>query len=215
MKIHEKATVLYRKQFPVAMIESVRYWIFTGPEASGKTSLARYMAALTGLPLVEEQVRELAEQQQRDTLPPGLEFALPDFSREKSKQGSQEYLFTATQVLALAELQFAAEHLRSIQMGHPLILDTDLLTYLVWYTERHGPPPRHWAGRLQRRRGAHYLLCRPDLPWEPDPMRSNPDDRDRLFDVYRHQLEALGLKYSIVEGREDARRLSARRIFGY
>ena len=24
----------------------------------------------------------------------------------------------------------------------------------------------------------YYLLCRPDIPWEPDPLRENPFDRE-------------------------------------
>ena len=35
-----------------------------------------------------------------------------------------------------------------------------------------------------------YLLLEPDIAWEADPLRENPDDRARLFDRYRELLQA-------------------------
>jgi nicotinamide riboside kinase len=42
------------------------------------------------------------------------------------------------------------------------------------------------------------LLCSPDIPWEPDPLRENPHDRDRLFQVYLAMLEKLRKPYAII-----------------
>jgi hypothetical protein len=43
-----------------------------------------------------------------------------------------------------------------------------------------------------------YLLCYPDLPWEPDPVRENPTIREYLFDWYEREVQALGVPYYIV-----------------
>jgi len=33
------------------------------------------------------------------------------------------------------------------------------------------------------------LLCTPDIPWEADALRENPQDRDRLFEIYQKELD--------------------------
>jgi len=57
----------------------------------------------------------------------------------------------------------------------------------------------------------HYLLCKPDLPWSPDPLRESPsrEERDILFNLYRNELESGKWSYSIVEGQGDERLNSA------
>ena len=45
-----------------------------------------------------------------------------------------------------------------------------------------------------------YLLCPPDLPWEADPLRENPHDRERLYDLYRRRLMDLGAIYQVISG---------------
>jgi nicotinamide riboside kinase len=46
----------------------------------------------------------------------------------------------------------------------------------------------------------HYFLCAPDIPWEADPLRENPLNREMLFGLYREQLEKYGRSYSILTG---------------
>ena len=48
-----------------------------------------------------------------------------------------------------------------------------------------------------------YLLCKPDIPWESDPLRENPNDRIKLFDIYKMELDNLGHKYYIVKEKTD------------
>lgn len=50
-----------------------------------------------------------------------------------------------------------------------------------------------------------YLLCNTDLPWEADPLRENPDDRDKLLMMYKYELESRNLPYALISGTGDAR----------
>ena len=43
-----------------------------------------------------------------------------------------------------------------------------------------------------------YLLCYPDLAWEPDPVRENPNIREYLFEWYEREVQALDVPYYIV-----------------
>jgi nicotinamide riboside kinase len=43
-------------------------------------------------------------------------------------------------------------------------------------------------------------LCRPDIPWEEDPLREHPEQREQLFDLYHKSLIEHNLPFTIVEG---------------
>ncbi len=58
----------------------------------------------------------------------------------------------------------------------------------------------------------HYLLCKPDLPWVMDPFRENPNDRERLFELYMERLNHFHRPFSIVEGQGEPRVLAALKI---
>jgi nicotinamide riboside kinase len=46
-----------------------------------------------------------------------------------------------------------------------------------------------------------YLLCSPEgIAWEADPLRENPNDRERLFEVYEKQLIEYQKDYKILRG---------------
>jgi nicotinamide riboside kinase len=54
-----------------------------------------------------------------------------------------------------------------------------------------------------------YLLCDIDLPWEDDPLREHPHQREVLLGKYRTRLETLGVNHALVQGSGDQRLASA------
>ena len=46
----------------------------------------------------------------------------------------------------------------------------------------------------------HYCLCDSNIPWQADPRRENPHNRDELFDLYLKKLKEYELDYKIVKG---------------
>jgi nicotinamide riboside kinase len=50
-----------------------------------------------------------------------------------------------------------------------------------------------------------YLLCYPDLKWQPDPLRENPENREYLFGQFVKELDLHNFNYRIVKGRGDER----------
>ena len=55
-----------------------------------------------------------------------------------------------------------------------------------------------------------HLLCDVDLPWQPDPLREHPHMREKLFAIYKSELENFGIEYKVVRGEGDERLQNAK-----
>ena len=82
------------------------------------------------------------------------------------------------------------------------ILDTDLITIKIWSEYKYGKCDKWILDQIEKQRSEKrfYLLCSPDIPWEADNQRKNPNDRKKLFEIYKNELENLKHKYFIVDG---------------
>ncbi|MEE3327222.1 MAG: ATP-binding protein [Myxococcota bacterium] len=144
-----------------------------GPESSGKTSLAEALSLHYGAPWLPEYAREYLE-------------------------GRPEY--TEGDLEEIAREQVRRE--QSIVEENPefVILDTDLVVIAVWWQEVFGHVPDWISHHLKVQRSRHYLLVRPDLPWQADPLRVSPHDRDRLFGLYQAFLREEGVSVTEIYG---------------
>lgn len=157
-----------------------------GPESSGKSTLAGDLGARHGL-VVEEFARTY------------LTDIGPAYEEED--------------LLTIAVAQARAEDVAALfaeQKGIPrLICDTDLITIRIWSEEKFGRCDPWILEQSEMRHYDLWLLCAPDIPWAPDPLRENPHDRDRLFEVYKATLDALGKPYVVLRGDHEQRLLDA------
>lgn len=150
-----------------------------GPESSGKTTLCGVLSVNFRAPWV------------------------PEFAR--AYLGERDGRYTRADLLAIAEGQCAQEDAGSEGSPTLLFCDTDMITVRIWSEEKFGTCDPSIIALSEQRHYDHWLLCRPDVPWEPDPLRENPQDRSRLFQVYERMLEHLGKPYTIIQGRYDTR----------
>lgn len=154
-----------------------------GPESCGKTTLATALASHFHASLV------------------------PEFSRTFLEKRGPEY--SEKDLLGIAQGQIASEELVARELPALLICDTDLLTIRIWSEEKYGRCHPWIMQHSERRQYDLWLLCKPDLPWEPDPLRENPDDRERLFERYEELLDQLGKPYAVISGAGELRTLLA------
>lgn len=154
-----------------------------GPESSGKTTLAEGLMIDRRAWHVSEVAREY----------------LNDLDRP----------YAEGDLLEIAKAQAQNEDTIVEDPKGVMVCDTDMITIRIWSEEKFG---RCHPWILKQSEERHYdlwLLCKPDIPWEPDPMRENPHDRDRLFTVYEGLLKWLEKPYLIIEGSRKERLAAA------
>lgn len=165
--------------------------VITGPESSGKTTLARALARQYSAPWVDEMAREYLA----------------------NKDG---HVYVEADLLGIARLQLMEEVQRASEAREsrsPLLFcDTDLITIRIWGEEKYGRSDPWIMQQTESRSYDLWLLCAPDMPWESDPLRENPHDRDRLFGVYERTLSQLAKPYAIMSGAHEERMREAERV---
>lgn len=142
--------------------------VLTGPESSGKTTLAAQLAEHFGTVWV------------------------PEFSRQYLGQLDRSYV--EADLVEIAREQIGLENEVAEQATNDLLfLDTSLEVLKVWSDVVFGRCDDWIASQLTARLPDFYLLCLPDIPWTSDPLRENPHDRDMLLTIYRREINALGV----------------------
>ena len=159
----------------------MRKVVVTGAECSGKSTLSEDLAKRYGVLWVPEMAREYLD---------GI-----------------DRTYGESDLLKIAELQVHTEDERQAEspLASLLVCDTDLITIRIWGEEKYGRSDPWIVQQTEERPYDLWLLCSPDIPWEFDPQRENPHDRDRLFAVYEKTLKALGKPYVIIEGGREER----------
>lgn len=151
----------------------------TGPESTGKSQLAQQLAEYFN------------------------ESWVPEYSREYLKLTGGKYHFK--DILAIAKGQYKNEQIAIKSARNLLFCDTDFLVTYIWEKVKYGKVHKWLHDKLVTVPYDYTLLCNIDLPWEFDPLREHPDDRDMLFSLYLDELKTRNVKYAIVEGTGDDR----------
>lgn len=143
-----------------------------GPESTGKSSLARYLAKRYKGTYVPEYARTYVEQ-----------------------KGTTEVSFDELCEIA----RYQIEQIRSY--SEVVFFDTELIVTKVWFDYAFGKVPVWFEEAIRQYPMDVYLLTYPDLPWVPDPARSNGSDeiRQELFQRYESEIQALDIPYYIIK----------------
>lgn len=147
-----------------------------GPEASGKSTLAR----------------ELAEQFHGTYI--------PEYAREYvEKKGSRDVSFDELCDIARHQIeQFASIVHQSSNRQY--FFDTELIVTKVWFDYAFGRVPEWLDQAIRTYPMDMYLLTYPDLPWHQDGARYNGSKEIRLelFERYEAEVQALKVPYFII-----------------
>ena len=120
-----------------------------------------------------------------------------------TKEFARSYIDNLDRIYMIGDLlSIGKEQLKS-ELNSQL-LDTDLITIKIWSEYKYGRCDKWILDQIEKQKTEKrfYLLCKPDIPWQADKQRENPNDREELFEIYKQELNDLGHKYFIVKGED-------------
>jgi NadR type nicotinamide-nucleotide adenylyltransferase len=154
--------------------------VLTGPECTGKSTLAVQLA------------------RHYNTI------CIPEYAREYVSALSRPYTYSDVEHIAATQVRQKDEF--SARANKILFLDTYLIITKVWFDVVFHRCPGWIKEELSRKEIQLYLLCNTDIPWEPDPVRENGGSRrEYLLELYKKELETWECPYRIVSGTGEIR----------
>lgn len=153
--------------------------LVTGPESTGKSTLAKALADYFKASLV------------------------PEFAREYLNQLGRPY--QEKDLFRMAQGQVNLEDAALKTSSEIVVIDTDLTVIHIWSEEKFGQT-HPWILKEMRKR-AYDLCLIPDidLEWSFDPQRENPNDRERLMKLYQDSFRDRNIPFHMVSGQGEER----------
>lgn len=153
--------------------------VLFGPESSGKTTLAKELAARYKTEWVPEYMRSY------------LENKWDEIGEKVNK----------LDLVPIAKGQLELENDLVQKASTFLFCDTNVLELKV-YSEYYykGYCPEEILRACKETTYDYYFLTQVDIPWEADNLRDRPYDRSTLFTIFEEELKRNNLPYSLLEG---------------
>ena len=150
--------------------------VITGPESTGKTNLAGFLAnQFNGI-------------------------YVPEYARTYIENLGRPY--TSEDVEHIA--RFQVDQFREVlNMNNQVVfLDTYLIITKIWFEEVFNSCPTWLGNALINSKIDLFLLCNTDIPWKPDNVRENGGmAREILFDRYKAELDMYKVNYRVISGK--------------
>ncbi len=153
--------------------------VLTGPESTGKSTLAKQLADYFEASIVPEFARYFINNLDRD--------------------------YVESDLFEIAKGQLDYEKHQSLLTNGILICDTDLLTIKIWSNFNFGKCDPQILEWIEERKYDHYLLCGTDVEWQFDPQRENPNERAELYEIYKKELTFYHKSFTELIGNEKER----------
>ncbi len=153
--------------------------VLTGSECTGKTELASRLGEYFNAPVAEEFVRAYAADRRGRIEPEDRE--------------------------PIARGQIASENAAIGRASDLVILDTDLVSTVIYCEHYFGACPDWIVQQAIARAADLYLLLAPDIPWINDGIRDRGDRREEIHGLFRRRLGEFELNCLEIRGDRDRR----------
>ncbi len=172
------------------MLKNIFKVVVTGPESTGKTILAEALAASLHIGWI------------------------PEFARYYIAHLGRLYDRNDLKMIGLGQKNWENWHTQLLSRSaekQVLLCDTDWTVLQIWEQYRFQPTGDfEWQKGYGTYQNADlYLLCVPDFPWQPDPLREHPEERDTLYTMYENLLREHNANYVTLSGEHETRAQTA------
>ncbi len=150
-----------------------------GPESTGKSTLSEDLSNHYKEPWVPEYAREYLEKLGRP--------------------------YVREDLIEIAKGQIREEENFLPKSKNLLICDTNLVVIKIWSEYKYGDVDKQIMEMLNSRYYDLHILTNIDLPWEEDPLREHPDEREELLLHYQNHLFERNINYTLVSGDKETR----------
>lgn len=161
------------------MEKEIKKIILTGPESTGKSTLAKQLAQVYNTVWV------------------------PEFARVYLEGLNRPY--REDDLLKIAQGQKDLESFFYKKSNQYLFCDTSMLVMKIWSEYRFGKCDPWILEQLENEKNTAYILCETDVPWEYDEQRENPYNRNELYEKYLFELKFYQKKHIEVAGSQEVR----------
>ncbi|KAF5308687.1 hypothetical protein FQR65_LT18011 [Abscondita terminalis] len=100
--------------------------------------------------------------------------------------------------------EYAREYCKNLKNEYTLQDEVNMyygqIAMEVWCDYLFGNTPEEVKNEIRHRAYDLYLLMDIDLPWEDDPLRDFPNEREHFLAVWKKELDSLEARYSLISG---------------
>ena len=143
-----------------------------GPESSGKTLLANILSRIINCKKTNEFAREYLYKK--------ITYDFEDLDK-----------------IAIGQNNLIRPYLNK---DNYLIADTSNIVTEIWSKLKFNQVSKKVAEISKSEIFDGYILCKPDIPWEFDKLRENPNNRMEIYSYYKNILKERKLNFIIAKG---------------
>lgn len=151
-----------------------------GPESTGKSTMANFLAKKFN------------------------SICVPEYARYYCKSLNNQYTLQDEINMYYGQIALEDAIVASTQQN-VIFCDTTILTVKIWSDHLFKHTPQFILDEITNRKYDLYLLMDIDLPWEHDPLRDFPNEREHFMNVWIQELNALQANYVIINSEKDER----------
>ena len=149
--------------------------VITGPESTGKTMISEFLSGELHCPWI------------------------PEYARNYIGSLNRPYNYDDLVHIASNQIQVINTLRKSIHTM--VVFDTWLIITKIWFLEVYNKYPENIDREISSQKIDLFVICRPDIPWIPDPLRENGGEkRNYLMDRYLDEIVKTGSNYVLIGG---------------
>jgi NadR type nicotinamide-nucleotide adenylyltransferase len=150
----------------------------TGPESTGKTTLAK----------------DLAKEFNTDWI--------SEFAREYLERKGGQYNFEDIEIIG-KEQEKTWQNYKNSEL---VFFDTEFTVLKIWSEIKFGKVSPYIIDSLEKQDFDHYFICDPEgVEWEDDPLREHPERREEFFKLYLRVMKSDKRSFTVLSGKWNER----------